>query len=239
MGITTPPQAIPSLPERADLDTQIWNNGLFASSGTSPLWATGTSNTSYGQQDTQLGCITSLSNVTAAGVAVNVQPFVCAWFETVDIEWYWYLPTPFGDGAASAYSAGLTSVSGGSPCSSGRLMQIQFASGGTLCTGTLQSGFWAVFTGRVSNNTRFVTTTPFTLGTWNKCNIIYNKNPKTLDYYVNDVPIVSQITNINLIPDEDALNFGLSYSGALTNTASMMLIDYVKITTTSATRELP
>lgn len=229
MPISSPPQTLPQVAVRDDLDVMVRALDFWGHLGTdSPFYFSGGGTESFGGDSTHPIYIGLPTSSTVPQIAYASTPLVLSWFDYFAVEFEFFVPD-FADTGPGTFGIGFASAP--SVCAPNSTAMLRFSRGGTTCTGTVNPGFWNVINGPVSNSVVFNTGVPFSINTWYRAKIEYTKSPNEMVYYINDEVLIPAgiIFPVN-IPDDVSLSFRMI--GSLTVDASPVnfLINWVRFT---------
>ena len=231
MGISSPPQTLPTLPYRDNLDSLSLSRDMWGTSATDGVfYFTSGGSEIFGGDATYPATIGFPTNGTVPAINYSNSPLILSWFDYFAFEFRFFVPD-FGQAGTSVFGIGLSS-GGGTPCTTNlNTAQLRFARFGTNCSGTVSAGFFNVICGPVSNQVVFNTTTPFSVNTWYTGKIEYQKSPKMMLFYINDNPIISEVaiapTNM---PENVSMSVRMHGSLTIDPSPVIMQVEWLKFT---------
>jgi len=231
MPISSPPQTLPTLPTRDDLNTMVNTVDCWGTNATDGVfYFTGGGSEIFTGDVVRPVSIGFPTSGTVPAINYSTTPLVLSWFDYFALEYSFFVPD-FGQAGTAVFGIGLT-TGAGTPCSTtSSLATLRFARFGTTCTGTVNAGVWNVFNGPVSNQVVFNTTTNFSVNTWYRGKIEYTKSPRAMMYYVDDVPIIAEgAIGLTNIPDTQSLSVRISGSLTVDPSPVNMLVNWIRLT---------
>lgn len=230
MGISTPPQTLPTLPYRDSLDSLSLARDCWGTAATDGVFyfTSGGSETFQGDA-TYPATIGFPTNGTVPQINYTCTPLLLSWFDYFAMEFQFFVPD-FGQAGASVFGIGLSS-GGGTPCTTNlNTAQLRFGRFGTSCSGTVAAGFFNVICGPTSNQTVFNSIVPFSINTWYRGKIEYTKSPKEMWFYINDNTIHTVPITTPNIPEDASMSVRMHGSLTIDPSPVTMQVEWLRFT---------